>query len=222
MSPRVTRTYGSYDETFRIKVTIRCYVRIQSRYSTNIVCTRDEATMCPVMVVRLFPCHEREAQFSGRLRNEAEGQPARRRAGRQSKPRFIAIEKRITTRYREALRSLQCRSHVTITLNRAAMLFLLSSPICASHLLSTYLRASSSTRLWLYQQPVNTTPYARFRIQSVIPATARLCLKDEPRVCRLFVLPSCGSSVWCHDRSFVSIIRSVFLAGGLFPNGASV
>lgn len=54
--------------------------------------------------------------------------------------RFIAIEKRITTRYREAQIS-QCRSHVTIALNYAATFFLLSTSV-RIHPPSTYLRTS--------------------------------------------------------------------------------
>lgn len=127
-------------------------------------CMRRKHESC-AMVAYLCLRHEGSSrQFSGLARNGAEGY-RRRRAGRPSKQaRFIAIEKRITTRHREApALTMPVTCHHLFELCRRT----LSSKLAGTHPTSTHLHVRLPT-LFSPCRDQWTPPYARFRIQSDI------------------------------------------------------
>lgn len=136
---------------------------------------------------------DRSRQFSGLLRNGAEDRRSRR-AGRPSKQaRFIAIEKRITTRYREAQAlTMPVTCHHCFEPCR----HVLSSKLAGTHPPSTYLHIPCHDQWTLcsISDPIGYTCPPATAIPGSVARTSRIC--------RLFVLPSCGfSHSACRDWS---------------------
>lgn len=123
----------------------------------------------------MYAMNDRSRQFSGLLRNDAED----RYVGETSKQaRFIAIEKRITTRYREAQAfTMPVTCHHCFEPCR----HVLSSKLLGTHPPSTYLHIPSFS---CRPAMTNEHYYARFRIQSAILVHLQwqypVPAKDEP------------------------------------------